>query len=137
MAAFLLAIIGVAVWASFVKMWPSNLSMSLRSYDFDNMDGGGWLAWRNSLQLAFCTAVIGTAVVFVGAWMMEKVPARGGVARGLRGAGSMLALMPMAVPGLVLGLGYIFFFNSLMNPLNVLYGTMPLLILCTVPRRRR
>ncbi|KAG0774730.1 hypothetical protein G6F22_013835 [Rhizopus arrhizus] len=86
MAAFLLAIIGVAVWASFVKMWPYNLSMSLRSYDFDNMDGGGWLAWRNSLQLAFCTAVIGTAVVFVGAWMMEKVPARGGVARGLRGA---------------------------------------------------
>lgn len=132
MAAFLLAIIGVAVWASFVKMWPYNLSMSLRSYDFDNMDGGGWLAWRNSLQLAFCTAVIGTAVVFVGAWMMEKVPARGGVARGLRGAVSMLALMPMAVPGLVLGLGYIFFFNSLMNPLNVLYGTMPLLILCTV-----
>lgn len=132
MAAFLLAIIGVAVWASFVKMWPYNLSMSLRSYDFDNMDGGGWLAWRNSLQLAFCTAVIGTAVVFVGAWMMEKVPARGGVARGVRGAVSMLALMPMAVPGLVLGLGYIFFFNSLMNPLNVLYGTMPLLILCTV-----
>ncbi len=132
LAAFLLLIIGVAVWASFVKMWPYNLSMSLRSYDFDNMDGGGWLAWRNSLQLAFCTAVIGTAVVFVGAWMMEKVPARGSVARGLRGAVSMLALMPMAVPGLVLGLGYIFFFNSLLNPLNLLYGTMPLLILCTV-----
>ncbi len=132
MAAFLLLIIGVAVWASFVKMWPYNLSMSMRSYDFDNMDGGGWLAWRNSLQLAFFTAVIGTAVVFVGAWMMEKVPARGQLGRGLRGAVSMLALMPMAVPGLVLGLGYIFFFNSLMNPLNVLYGTMPLLILCTV-----
>ena len=132
LAAFLLLIIGVAVWASFVKMWPYNLSMSLRSYDFDNMDGGGWLAWRNSLQLALWTALIGTAVVFVGAWMMEKVPARGSVARGLRATVSMLALMPMAVPGLVLGLGYIFFFNSLMNPLNVLYGTMPLLILCTV-----
>ncbi len=132
LAGFLLLIIGVAVWASFVKMWPYNLSMSLRSYDFDNMDGGGWLAWRNSLQLALWTAVIGTAVVFVGAWMMEKVPARGSVARGLRATVSMLALMPMAVPGLVLGLGYIFFFNSLMNPLNLLYGTMPLLVLCTV-----
>ncbi|GAB3090416.1 putative 2-aminoethylphosphonate ABC transporter permease subunit [Bordetella muralis] len=131
-AAFLLLIIGVAVWASFVKMWPYNLSMSLRSYDFNNMDGGGWLAWRNSLQLAFCTAVVGTMVVFVGAWMMEKVPARGVVARGLRGLAGMLALMPMAVPGLVLGLGYIFFFNSPSNPLNVLYGTMPLLVLCTV-----
>ncbi|MGE8670765.1 MAG: putative 2-aminoethylphosphonate ABC transporter permease subunit [Achromobacter mucicolens] len=132
MAAFLLLIIGVAVWASFVKMWPYNLSMSLRSYDFDNMDGGGWLAWRNSLQLAFFTALAGTLVVFVGAWMMEKVPARGAMARGLRGMAGMLALMPMAVPGLVLGLGYIFFFNSLANPLNVLYGTMPLLVLCTV-----
>ena len=131
-AAFLMLIIGVAVWASFVKMWPYNLSMSLRSYDFDNMDGGGWLAWRNSLLLAFCTAVIGTAVVFVGAWMVEKVPARGQLAGGLRGMVRMLALMPMAVPGLVLGLGYIFFFNSLANPLNVLYGTMPLLVLCTV-----
>ncbi|CAB3912004.1 hypothetical protein LMG1861_04869 [Achromobacter piechaudii] len=131
-AAFLMLIIGVAVWASFVKMWPYNLSMSLRSYDFDNMDGGGWLAWRNSLLLAFCTAVIGTAVVFVGAWMVEKVPARGRLAGGLRGMVRMLALMPMAVPGLVLGLGYIFFFNSLANPLNVLYGTMPLLVLCTV-----
>ncbi|CAM4301456.1 putative 2-aminoethylphosphonate ABC transporter permease subunit [Bordetella tumbae] len=131
-AAFLLLMIGVAVWASFVKMWPYNLSMSLRSYDFDNMDGGGWLAWRNSLQLAFCTAVVGTMVVFVGAWMMEKVPVRGVAARGLRGLVGMLALMPMAVPGLVLGLGYIFFFNSPSNPLNVLYGTMPLLVLCTV-----
>ena len=132
MAAFLLVIIGVAVWASFVKMWPYNLSMSLRSYDFDNMDGGGWLAWRNSLQLAFCTALVGTVVVFAGAWMMEKVPARGATARGLRGTAGMLALMPMAVPGQVLGLGYIFFFNSPANPLNVLYGTMPLLVLCTV-----
>ena len=132
MAALILLIVGVAVWASFVKMWPYNLSMSLRSYDFDNMDGGGWLAWRNSLELAFCTALLGTAAVFSGAWMMEKVPARGAAARGLRGLAGMLALMPMAVPGLVLGLGYIFFFNSPSNPLNLLYGTMPLLVLCTI-----
>ncbi len=130
--AVIVVIVAVAVWASFVKMWPYNLSMSLRSYDFDNMDGGGWLAWRNSLQLAFYTAVIGTSVVFVGAWMMEKVPARHGIERGLRGVLGMLALMPMAVPGLVLGLGYIFFFNSPANPLGWLYGTLPLLVLCTV-----
>lgn len=132
MAGFLLLMIGVAVWASFVKMWPYNLSLSLRSYDFDNMDGGGWLAWRNSLQLAFYTAALGTVAVFPGAWMMAKVPARTPAARGLRAAVGMLALMPMAVPGLVLGLGYIFFFNNVANPLNLLYGTMPLLVLCTV-----
>jgi iron(III) transport system permease protein len=38
----------------------------------------------------------------------------------------------MAVPGLVLGLGYIFFFNAPANPLHGLYHTMALLTLCTI-----
>ena len=44
----------------------------------------------------------------------------------------MLAMLPMAVPGLVLGLGYIFFFNARSNPLNGLYHTTALLTLCTI-----
>lgn len=44
----------------------------------------------------------------------------------------LLVMLPMAVPGLVLGLGYIFFFNAPSNPLNGLYQTMILLIMCTV-----
>ncbi len=132
MAASIVLVIGVSVWASFVKMWPYNLSMSLRSYDFGNMDGGGWLAWRNSMQLAFWSALVGTAIVFTGAWMMEKMPARGPMAQGLRGTIRMLALMPMAVPGLVLGLGYIFVFNSPSNPIPALYGSMALLVICTI-----
>jgi len=132
MAAAIVLIIGVSVWASFVKMWPYNLSLSLRSYDFDNMDGGGWLAWRNSMQLAFWAALIGTAVVFTGAWMMEKMPARSPLAQTLRATVRMLALTPMAVPGLVLGLGYIFVFNSPANPVPALYGSMLLLVICTI-----
>ena len=38
----------------------------------------------------------------------------------------------MAVPGLVLGLGYIMFFNHPENPLNFLYQTMTILVLSTV-----
>ena len=38
----------------------------------------------------------------------------------------------MAVPGMVLGLGYIFFFNAPGNPLNFLYGTMAILVINTV-----
>ena len=41
-------------------------------------------------------------------------------------------MLPMAVPGLVLGLGYIFFFNEPGNPLNGLYHTVTLLTLCTI-----
>lgn len=132
LALLIVGIVGVAVWASFVKMWPYNLSLGLRSYDFDNMDGGGWLAWRNSVQLAAWTAVLGTALVFTGAWLLEKLPSRGGPAQAVRGATRALALTPMAVPGLVLGLGYIFFFNHPGNPLAALYGTLPLLVACTV-----
>src|SRR3546814_10015195 len=41
-----------------------------------------------------------------------------------RAAFQFLAMTPMAVPGLVLGLAYIFFFNDPRNPLNGLYRTM-------------
>jgi iron(III) transport system permease protein len=41
-------------------------------------------------------------------------------------------MLPMAVPGLVLGLGSIFFFNAPSNPLGFLYQSMALLILCTI-----
>ena len=38
----------------------------------------------------------------------------------------------MAIPGMVLGLSYIFFFNHPNNPLNFLYGTMAILVICTI-----
>ena len=38
----------------------------------------------------------------------------------------------MAVPGLVLGLAYIFFFNIPDNPLAVIYHTMPILVICKI-----
>ena len=44
----------------------------------------------------------------------------------------MIALMPMAIPGIVLGLAYIFFFNMKDNPLNFIYATMAILVINTV-----
>jgi iron(III) transport system permease protein len=64
----------------------------------------------------------------MGAYLLEKTKGMPALRPVLR----MLAMLPMAVPGLVLGLGYIFFFNAPGNPLNVLYQTMPLMVLCTV-----
>ena len=48
---FLLALIGTAVVASFIKLWPYKMNLTLAHYDFANMDGGGWLAFHNSLKL--------------------------------------------------------------------------------------
>ena len=127
-ALLMLAVFGMAVYASLVKFWPYDLSFSLKSYAYGLVDAEVDSAFFNSLRLAFGTAIGGTAVVFVGAYLLEKT-------RGLdwlRPAVHLLALLPMAVPGLVLGLAYIFFFNALNNPLNGLYHTMTLLVLCTV-----
>jgi len=82
----------------------------------------------NSLQMSAATALFGTALVFVTAYLLEKTQGFGLVRGGVR----MLAMLPMAVPGLVLGLGYIFFFNAPGNPLNGLYHTLTLLTMCTV-----
>jgi iron(III) transport system permease protein len=124
----ILAIVGVAIFASFATYWPYNLAPSFKNYNFDLMDGGGWESYWNTLRLAALTAMCGTAVIFTGAYLVEKTP-RFGMART---AAQLLALLPLAVPGLVLGLGYIFFFNDRSNPLNFVYGTMAILVICTI-----
>ena len=36
------------------------------------MDGGGWASYYNSIELALWTALFGTIVVFLGAYLVEK-----------------------------------------------------------------
>jgi iron(III) transport system permease protein len=126
-----LAIVGpyaVAVWGSFVRYWPYNLSLTLANYDFSTVEPSGWEPYRNSLLLASLTAIIGTALIFCGAYLIEKLK----VAPRLRAFAQFLAMLPMAVPGLVLGLGYVFFFNAGWNPLGFLYGTLAILVINTI-----
>ena len=125
---FLLLVIGMAIYASLVTFWPYNLSLSLNNYQFDMMDGGGWASYSNSLQMASWVAVIGTLLIFTFAYLNEKIS----TFSVLRQLLHFLAMLPMAVPGLVLGLAYIFFFNSPNNPLNFLYATMGILVINTV-----
>lgn len=124
----LISVLAMAAFASFAKFWPYDLSLVLNHYDFDLMDGGSWDAYFNSIELAAWTAVIGTALVFTGAYLVEK---SNGFLAGRAGM-QLLCMVPMAVPGLVLGLAYVFFFNAPGNPLGFLYHTMPILVICTV-----
>ena len=43
-----------------------------------------------------------------------------------------MAMLSMAVPGLVLGLAYIFFFNAPGNPLGFVYGTLAILVINSI-----
>lgn len=50
----------------------------------------------------------------------------------MKGIVRLLAILPLAMPGMVLGLAYIFFFNAPWNPLGWLYHGMAILVLATV-----
>jgi len=127
-AGFLLLILGVSQYAALIQFWPYNHALTLRHYSFQGVDGGGWPSYFNSLRMALYVAVIGTVVVFIGAYLVEK-------GRGFawaRGGLHFLAMMPMAIPGMVLGISYIFFFNAPSNPLNFLYWTMAILVISCI-----
>jgi len=124
----LLIILGTAIAAAFIKLWPYQMQLSFSHFNFDDVDGGGWAAFSNSLKMSAWTALFGSILVFAGAWLTEKVAA----CQPWKQALHLFAMLPMAVPGLVLGLGYVFFFNHPNNPLNALYGTMAILVLCSI-----
>ena len=124
----LLAVMGTAVLASLVTFWPYNLSLGFRHYQFDMMDGGGWASYGNSLAMAAATAVVGALLSFLSAYLVAKPTGWARARQWLHG----VATLPMAVPGLALGLGYILFFNAASNPLHFLYGSLGILALCSV-----
>ena len=127
-SAAMLIVMGMAVFGSFVKFWPYNLSLTLAHYTYGFEEANVQHAYRNSLVLAAWCAVLGAAITFTGAYWVEKT--RGG--NWLRPLIRFQAMLPMAVPGLVLGIGYILYFNNPSNPLHFLYGTMTILVICTV-----
>ena len=129
----LLAVIAMAAFGSVATFWPYNLTPTLKHYLYGFGEAGVEHAYRNSLVMALWAAALGTAIVFAGAYWVEKVgreKTRG--VNGLRPLIQLQAMVPMAVPGMVLGIGYIVFFNHPGNPLGWLYGTMAILVLSTV-----
>ncbi len=122
---------------SVIDVWPYNLSFSLRHWDLNRAAGGGYTAFGNSLRMSAYSAVVGTLVVFLSAYIIEKSKPW----PRLRQLAYFASTLPVALPGLVLGLAYIFFFNpavwrwgnlELANPFHGLYNTMALLVICNV-----
>ena len=123
----ILMMIGMAQYGALVKFWPYNLSFTLQHYQFE-VAGLGWESFYNSVRLAFYTAIFGTIIIFIGAYIVEKLRSD----ERLRGVLQLFTLMPMSVPGLVLGLSYIFYFNAKDNPINFIYATMSILVINTI-----
>ena len=113
-----LAVISMVVWGSFISFWPYELGLTLDNYGFENSVYGA-APFINSLILAAMTAAGGIALIFGGAYLVERCPQP----RLLGGAYRFLAILPLAVPGTVLGLAYILAFNTANSPMQALYGT--------------
>jgi iron(III) transport system permease protein len=126
--ALIAGVIGVSVWASFITYWPYNLTLSLRNYNFAEFEAAGWAPYWNSITMSAIVAMLGTAIIFTGAYVVEK----GRGFRAARGLIQLIAMMPMAVPGLVIGLSYVFFINAPWNPLGFLYGTILVLAINSI-----
>jgi iron(III) transport system permease protein len=136
-AVVILIVVGTVVYASLVDVWPYKLNLTLRHFDFRNVGGGGWGAYINSLWMSFYTAVFGVIIIFTGAYIIEKSRTW----PGLRHFAYFLSMVSVALPGLVIGLAYIFFFNpkswtilgvAVPNPFAFLYGTMAILVLSNI-----
>jgi iron(III) transport system permease protein len=78
------------------------------------------LALRNTFVLGFLTATIGTAMALVVAYLVTRNTVRGSFLLGY------LATAPVAIPGIVLGVGL---FLSYSSPVLPLYGTLWILLI--------
>ncbi len=138
-AGFILAMLFAGGFGSLVKMWPYDFSLGLWHYTFRDVGGGGYGAFWNSIRMASYSAILGTMITFGSAYLIEKTR-RVAI---LRQTSYFLSILPLALPGLVIGIAYIFFFNtthftipltniSIANPAYALYGTLWILVIANI-----
>lgn len=115
----IVAVIGIVVYASFVTLWPYNMALSPKHYDI-TLAGGYSSLWM-TIVISVMAATGGTLALFLLGLGLRRLP------RAAAQPIQVLAAMPAAVPGMVLGLSYILTFNSTATPLYLLYGTAVLI----------
>lgn len=107
---------------SIVRLWGSDWTLSLEHYRFASTVEGAWPIWA-SFRLALVSGVLGTVLALVVAYVVERKRPPG--ASAIR----FLGLLPAALPGTVVGVGYIIAFNV---PPLVLTGTIWILVTSVV-----
>ena len=131
----------VALFASVIKLWPYNLTFTLSNYDLSKVSSGnGFTAFKNSILISLISAFLGTCITFIGAYVIEKNQKF----KAGRRAAYLLSITPLAIPGTVVGLSFIMFFNApyfqipfldgymLQNPFHGIYGTIWIIVLANM-----
>jgi len=118
------AIVATVVFASFVQLWPYRMTLTLANYRIE-MAGGYSSLWF-TLWISLQTAAIGTVLLFMLALAQARLPTL--AARAVY----FLAIVPVGVPGMVLGLSYALSYNLPDSTLGLLYGTSLLIAICNI-----
>lgn len=127
-AIIIITLILTATLGSFINLWPYDIKPTLKHYKFSGLMNSGWDTYINSLKISLLSAAFGTVFTFTAAYFIEKIKRF----KAIRQVGYFLSMIPLALPGLVIGLSYIFFFNNSNNPLNFMYKTTGILVLANI-----
>jgi len=139
---FILVVFVSVFLGSFVKTWPYDFSLTLRHYNFPSLGGsapfwtkfwawvlkGEWqsiIAYKyapiwNSLWVSILVAIGGASLTLLVGYIVEKKRPKGDQVL------YTLSVLPAAIPGTVMGLGYILAFNK---PYFLIYGTFWIIII--------
>ena len=123
----LFIMVAVLFMGAFTKYYPYEMGFTLEHFNFSESIGG-IQSFINSVVMSLLSAVAGTAFVFIYVYLVERSKS----SRVLKVIGRLLSSIPLALPGMVIGLSFIFFFNSPDNPRNFIYGTVAILVLANV-----
>ena len=105
------------VLVSFVRKYPVDMSFTFDNIGRSlNMGMGAYLI--NSLEIALAVASVGTVLAYASAYVTARMGGR--FARILH----LACITTLAIPGIVLGVSYVMFFNG-----SFLYGTLGILVL--------
>ena len=119
----ILAIFAVIFVVPLVEEWPYQTGFSLEHVQAVVSDSSLLGAYGHSLLMALLTAAAGTLVAYGAA----LITARSTLGRGYKRTIESIALVTNAIPGMVLGVAYLFVFSG-----TSLQNTLVLMILCNI-----
>jgi len=105
----------------FTKGYPYDFSFTLEHVQNVLAEKDLTKVYINSLIVAILTAILGVGITFMSALLNTRTPLKG------RKSLDVTSMMTNTVPGMVLGLSYLFFFNG-----SSLKGTFLIIIACNI-----
>lgn len=119
----ILSIFLVIFVVPFVKEWPYDIGFTLENVKNVLMDAELSNVYINSLYTAFFTALFGTLIAYGSA----LVTARSKISKALKNIIEGVALVTNTIPGMVLGLAFLFAFSG-----TKLQSTFAIIVICNV-----